>query len=272
MAPLAIAPWLSLPMVITAGQPLPRSHRSTLEPCGRPAEHLQASCRHRQQIGQVHPVVGGFEEEGPAEAVTAADPYLVLPGHRQPNAASRRWCDSQDPGRFAGVTRRTVRSARTVTRFIKSQRSAHGRESRYPGPQQPFLTPILLESNDALARNDRVTGSTAASPECHRFSSRFRKLWVLTDGPQKTFPQTPMRASTEWHLTPRGWARGTETSQDQTIWRDPPSSRVKTVLYEQGPPTLDGPPRHSSTVIWETTDLEQLNRLENRYGLPPQAL
>lgn len=81
-----------------------------------------------------------------------------------------------------------------------------------------------------------------------------------------------MTASTEWHLTPKEWIRGSEWSERGTVEREPPAGRVQTVIYTQAPADLGTDLSTSVEIKWQTADLERLNQLEGRYGLPPESL
>jgi len=78
---------------------------------------------------------------------------------------------------------------------------------------------------------------------------------------------------TEWHLTPRGWERGSERSDfGQTEWKDAPPDRVLTTqwLEEQTSPYSDM--HRSSSDQWKSDNASAVAELLAKYGKPPEHL
>lgn len=78
---------------------------------------------------------------------------------------------------------------------------------------------------------------------------------------------------TEWHLTPRGWERGTEKSDYGRVERDPPEDRVQTVVWTE----------HLSHIMskqldkghqdqWQCEDAGLVAQLRAQFGAPPTEL
>ena len=62
----------------------------------------------------------------------------------------------------------------------------------------------------------------------------------------------------EWHLTPRGWERG-------TLKIDPPTDRVLTMCYQENWPTIE------CREIWSCGHSDQIKPLIERYGPAPKT-
>jgi hypothetical protein len=78
---------------------------------------------------------------------------------------------------------------------------------------------------------------------------------------------------TEWHLTPRGWERGTEKMDfGNTIKRDPPSDRVLTVTFSEYLGSVHSKPKLSTVEDWRSDDAQAVEELEKRYGPAPNIL
>jgi hypothetical protein len=77
---------------------------------------------------------------------------------------------------------------------------------------------------------------------------------------------------TQWHLTPRGWERGTEKEDFRRVDRDPPNDRVQTVTYREhlssGFSSLD----KLSDVEWESDDKAKIEALMQQFGHAPSRL
>jgi len=78
---------------------------------------------------------------------------------------------------------------------------------------------------------------------------------------------------TEWHLTPRGWERGSERVDGQGLTSVPlPTDRVKTVRWLEEQTSGYGKMHKSHVSDWDNGDKEQLKELVIRFGQPPQSL
>ncbi|HNP63706.1 MAG TPA: hypothetical protein PKH39_07180 [Woeseiaceae bacterium] len=77
---------------------------------------------------------------------------------------------------------------------------------------------------------------------------------------------------TEWHLTPQGWARGTEKEDFRRIDREPPEDRVLTVRYRQFIGSVYSGMKESTETIWESEDKKTIVQLKKQFGEAPQTL
>jgi hypothetical protein len=79
--------------------------------------------------------------------------------------------------------------------------------------------------------------------------------------------------TTEWHLTPRGWVRGTQRldfgSPNRVV---PPKDRVLSVRWieEQTHPSAKSHKR--SEEIWRTADKQLVSSLVKTFGTAPERL
>lgn len=77
---------------------------------------------------------------------------------------------------------------------------------------------------------------------------------------------------TEWHLTPRGWERGSEKIDlGKVVSREAPSDRVMTARYAV---VLGHPVPQVNTVltVWESADDQMVRSLMDRFGPTPAQL
>lgn len=76
---------------------------------------------------------------------------------------------------------------------------------------------------------------------------------------------------TEWHLTPRGWVRGTEKIDSGITKREAPPDRVLSVTFHE---ECNGYSRvHCKTTEdWKSTDHEAVNAFITKFGEAPRHL
>jgi hypothetical protein len=77
---------------------------------------------------------------------------------------------------------------------------------------------------------------------------------------------------TEWHLTPRGWERGTEKQDFGRVDREPPADRVLTVVYGQFMGSSFSRMQESLDTTWQSHDTAAIAALKDKFGPPPQEL
>lgn len=77
---------------------------------------------------------------------------------------------------------------------------------------------------------------------------------------------------TEWHLTPKGWERGTEKEDFRRIDRDPPTDRVLTAKYREYLSSSFSTMDKSSEVIWKCDDETSIAALLAKFGEAPRQL
>jgi hypothetical protein len=78
---------------------------------------------------------------------------------------------------------------------------------------------------------------------------------------------------TEWHLTPKGWIRGSErTDHAGTVTRDPPIDRVITVTYSEYQAMIQHKARIDQEEDWRSDDASSIAALETQYGPAPRHL
>lgn len=76
---------------------------------------------------------------------------------------------------------------------------------------------------------------------------------------------------TEWHLTPRGWERGSTRKEGQgNHWTDEPQDRVASWVYSETE-TSAGLRRHAEPT-WDNKLTPQINELLTRFGPCPAEL
>ena len=84
-----------------------------------------------------------------------------------------------------------------------------------------------------------------------------------------------MSASNEWtiwHLTPRGWDRGTEKEDFQRTDRDPPADRVLSVKWIEYMGHTFGALQSYHEEVWRHPDTEFIAKLINDYGEAPKYI
>jgi hypothetical protein len=78
---------------------------------------------------------------------------------------------------------------------------------------------------------------------------------------------------TEWHLTPRGWERGTEKLDFSGISEvSPPPDRVLTVRWCFYLGYSLGKPDQYHEEVWHSSDQNLIDILKKRFGEPPKSL
>ena len=77
---------------------------------------------------------------------------------------------------------------------------------------------------------------------------------------------------TEWHLTPRGWERGTEHLDHGETKRDPPDDRMATVRIGDRYASAFSKCDHFTEHIWRSSDEKELGRLLSKYGNLPEVV
>jgi hypothetical protein len=80
---------------------------------------------------------------------------------------------------------------------------------------------------------------------------------------------------TEWHLTPRGWEKGSTRRDGRgNDWRDEPPDRLLSYQHCELQ-SSSGPPKVSTEETWRTKEpaaIEQLETALARYGAVPTRL
>ena len=77
---------------------------------------------------------------------------------------------------------------------------------------------------------------------------------------------------TEWHLTPRGWERGTEKTDFSRLDRCPPADRVLSIIYEQFMGHKYSLGTSGVSERWRSADAEAISALEQQFGPAPNEL
>jgi hypothetical protein len=77
---------------------------------------------------------------------------------------------------------------------------------------------------------------------------------------------------TEWHLTPRGWERGTEKEDFRREDRDPPHDRVLTVVYKEYVASSFSGVETSSRTTFVGGDVVTVEAFQEKFGPPPNHL
>ena len=77
----------------------------------------------------------------------------------------------------------------------------------------------------------------------------------------------------DWHLTPRGWERGsTHTNGQDTEWKDAPEDRILTYRWSEGQSLLYSDMVNELEKEWESDNSPLLRGLLEKYGEPPRHL
>lgn len=76
---------------------------------------------------------------------------------------------------------------------------------------------------------------------------------------------------TKWHLTPRGWERGSERTHDH-IHRDLPDDRVLTVTFREYLAAANYKVQHWHDENWRSDAAGAVAALLEQYGPPPADL
>ncbi|PAX51676.1 hypothetical protein [Brunnivagina elsteri] len=79
---------------------------------------------------------------------------------------------------------------------------------------------------------------------------------------------------TEWHLTLRGWKRGSEKCEDSPLEKkvNPPIDRILTCRYHQSLSTNSIWIQKHTSDVWKTSDCEILTQTLEKFGNCPQSL
>lgn len=76
---------------------------------------------------------------------------------------------------------------------------------------------------------------------------------------------------TEWHLTPRGWERGSMRVQDKgNQWVEEPADRVASWVYSETETSAGS--RQSAEPTWDNKSPEEAQKLIESFGPCPQKL
>ncbi len=76
---------------------------------------------------------------------------------------------------------------------------------------------------------------------------------------------------TEWHLTPRGWERGSTRVEGRgNHWADEPEDRVASFVYSEL--KTDAGTRRTAEPTWDNKVTAQVNELLTRFGSCPEKL
>lgn len=79
------------------------------------------------------------------------------------------------------------------------------------------------------------------------------------------------REWTEWHLTPRGWERGSKRSQGKNNWADDPEDRVLSFVSKEEE-TSSSAVTHSTEETWRSKTAENVDDLLRKHGDCPRKL
>ncbi|HVO60352.1 MAG TPA: hypothetical protein VMT53_05420 [Terriglobales bacterium] len=78
---------------------------------------------------------------------------------------------------------------------------------------------------------------------------------------------------TEWHLTPRGWERGSEREDGPGIKEKPaPADRVLTYRWKEYLSSVFSTMDRTSQELWRSDDEAAIKVLLEKFGDPPQSL
>lgn len=78
---------------------------------------------------------------------------------------------------------------------------------------------------------------------------------------------------TEWHLTPRGWERGSECEDHSGVKeKSAPPDRVLTYRWEEHLSSEFGTMDRSSQELWRSDDKAEIKELIMKFGGPPESL
>ena len=77
----------------------------------------------------------------------------------------------------------------------------------------------------------------------------------------------------EWHLTPRGWERGTFHHDGGVDDVRPPTDRVLTMEFDElWPSTFSKKPTTDIRELWNSGKADQIAALKKKFGLCPATL
>lgn len=77
---------------------------------------------------------------------------------------------------------------------------------------------------------------------------------------------------TDWHLTPRGWERGTEKDDFKRVDRDPPPDRVLSSRFKEYVASVYSKYERTSSITWRSADSALIETLLEKFGPPPEHL
>ncbi len=77
---------------------------------------------------------------------------------------------------------------------------------------------------------------------------------------------------TDWHLTPKGWERGTEKDDFKRVDRDPPPDRVLSSCCEEYVASVYSKLERTSSITWRCEDSALIDALLEKFGQPPEHL
>ncbi|WP_223532030.1 hypothetical protein [Pseudomonas sp. BF-R-30] len=78
---------------------------------------------------------------------------------------------------------------------------------------------------------------------------------------------------TEWHLTPRGWERGSEKEDVAgTKKKDAPTDCVMSVKHRQLIPAAGAPLKETNELLWTSPDEAEVRSLLDQFGPAPKKL
>lgn len=74
---------------------------------------------------------------------------------------------------------------------------------------------------------------------------------------------------TEWHLTPKGWVKGSyKVDFKDTITLDPPKDRVLTRKYEEIITSVSAPLKIVKTNVWDNGNTDGIKKLYKKFQFP----
>jgi hypothetical protein len=77
---------------------------------------------------------------------------------------------------------------------------------------------------------------------------------------------------TDWHLTPRGWERGSHTDGQDTEWKDAPEDRVLTYRWSKSQSSPHSDTFSELEKEWESDKSTLVRELFEKYGKVPRHL
>jgi len=77
---------------------------------------------------------------------------------------------------------------------------------------------------------------------------------------------------TEWHLTPKGWVRGSEKRDFSSVDREPPKDRVLTVVYSEFVSSSFSAMDKNLESTWQSTHAPTIAKFTAEFGPPPNTL
>ncbi len=78
---------------------------------------------------------------------------------------------------------------------------------------------------------------------------------------------------TEWHLTPRGWEKGsTKIDFKGTTTKEPPEDRVITYCYSEYQSSGFGSVDKGHKIVWSSENDEEIDTLTSKHGKCPDSI